>query len=558
MADLCCGSAGFTIAGHQTGRFTTVYLNDMDKDCRRIGAANHLNVDCRPLADVPDSDLPRDVDLITAGPPCQSFSAAGSRRGLGDPRADTFEHVFRVAKTCQPRWLACENVPGLLRMQGGAVFEHIQALAQQYLPGWPLKWTVYDTATHTMLPQHRERLYMVWFRESSDADRFVFAEPAVVQRSVQSLLLNEGVGDQYYNVDKKLAERAGADVVVARGWSGRTPRVYTIVPTLTTNHQTPVVVDSRGPRRLTPRECFRLQGFPDTYQMGDLGDGALYRIAGNAVTVPVAELVLESMAALVPERSGQENEVVSAARPNPMHVKVPPPFGYPGGKSRAVPVLDQLLVTHFPQARTGDASNEICILSTGRVQQKPRLEPARMPGAGDPIDAYFTNPEVIEHCVAALLRVLPTDSTYVDFSAGVNDFAVQLGKPYAAYDLVPYPRTRGDVHIGNWLEVQELPARVAGDNLCIGFNPPFGYQQTTLNKFVRHAASFQPRWIALLSPTNHSLLKDEARWYEIVHAEQLPHNSFYLPGSGEPFSYPCKFTIFRRRDQASEWRREPV
>ena len=170
------------------------------------------------------------------------------------------------------------------------------------------------------------------------------------------------------------------------------------------------------------------------------------------------------------------------------------------------------------------------------------------------VDAYFTKPEVIDECVRSLTQVLPRDSQYIDFSAGLNQFAEQLGLPYVSYDIRAYEGAVGQVVVQDWLQLPSLPASIGGaplgDNLCAGFNPPFGYRHALVNRFVAKAASFGVRWLCLLCPVAYEMLARERSWYEEVSSVSLSHEAFYLPESGQGFAYPCKFCVYRRRQAA--------
>ena len=313
LLELCAGTGGFTVAARDL--FTPVWANDWDRASKRLYKVNHPGVhfDGRPIEDVPLTDLPAPgtIDLITAGFPCQPYSIEGDKLALSDPRADVFEHILRVVQHLQPRWLVCENVPHLVEMNGGAAWESLQRKAQTYLPGWHCEWTRYNTRLHSTVPQNRERVYIVWFRDSESERPFTFNKPAgLTTRHVSDLLEPEVHHKYYYD-----SARPGPSAMIVREAKEsvhETGIVYQrrrnnklrenmsgVIPTLMRQHglSVPIVRDGKGVRRLTPRECFRAQGFPETYQFGKLSDTSLYELAGNAVTVPIAELVLKSLLA---------------------------------------------------------------------------------------------------------------------------------------------------------------------------------------------------------------------------------------------------------------------
>ena len=315
LVDLCAGSGAFSLVAHRLG-FTTVWANDF---CPKAAACFSANVrdcpiDTRPLETVPLSELPRSATLVCGGFPCQPWSTGSAQRlGHADPRARVLASILAVAARTQPRWLVCENVPGLLSLDRGKAFERVLSLAKAVLPAYQPKWTKYDTAAHTGVPQHRQRVYIVWFKEAADFDAFQFPHPAPPLQKVSDLLEPEAdVPDWCYYADREgdYAQTVLREVVLPvrttqvaynrlRDGTMRQNR-RGVVPCLmsgmgTGGNDLPVVLDDRGARMLTPREVFRYQGFPDSYVLPKLAPNALYKVGGNAVSVGVVEIVLRAL-----------------------------------------------------------------------------------------------------------------------------------------------------------------------------------------------------------------------------------------------------------------------
>jgi DNA (cytosine-5)-methyltransferase 1 len=326
MIDLCCGTGAFSIAAKKTGCFRTVYANDVDPVCAEMFHSNfpRVKIDIRPIGQVDVDDLPTPhIDLICAGAPCQPYSIEGKRQGLADPRANVFRQILMLAGQLRPRWLVCENVSGLLTMNGGAVFRTVRNNASKHLPGYQCAWQVYDTAKHTGIPHHRPRVYIIWFRDDSDFKAHQFIVPQNVKlkpvssvlQSVSAVQSQERANEEpFYYSGSNGRESAwsrrflqtvrspvhGTNVVYQRRRDGVRQNKSGMVPCLTASmssvREVPVIKDTHGVRMLTPRECFRLQGFSDTYKLPTtLRPSQLYKLAGNAVTVAVAELVLKSL-----------------------------------------------------------------------------------------------------------------------------------------------------------------------------------------------------------------------------------------------------------------------
>jgi DNA (cytosine-5)-methyltransferase 1 len=154
------------------------------------------------------------------------------------------------------------------------------------------------------IPQNRERVYIVGFRNKSYYEKFTFPNP--VKRTVQVIdLLEESVPEKYYYNGKPLYERL-KNFVVDEGTVYQWRRQYVrenksgVCPTLTANmgtggHNVPIIKDKKGIRKLTPLECARIQGFPHDYKLPKLADSALYKQFGNSVSVPVVTAVAKEM-----------------------------------------------------------------------------------------------------------------------------------------------------------------------------------------------------------------------------------------------------------------------
>jgi DNA (cytosine-5)-methyltransferase 1 len=155
------------------------------------------------------------------------------------------------------------------------------------------------------VPQNRERIYIVGFKEKKHLENFDFPKPKKLEVRVKDLL-EKDVDQKYYYEGKPLYERIKDDVVsedTVYQWRRKYVRENkkSVCPTLTANmgmggHNVPIIKDSKGIRKLTPLECFRIQGFPKSFSLPkDLSDSALYKQAGNSVTVTVLEAVAEEM-----------------------------------------------------------------------------------------------------------------------------------------------------------------------------------------------------------------------------------------------------------------------
>jgi len=313
MIDLFAGTGAFSSAFESTNAVQCVFANDMVPWSKVIYDANHSSsvVLLQDLNTVPTEEIPRH-DLLTGGFPCQPFSIAGKREGFDDARSNVFWKILEIIDHHRPRALVLENVKNLVSHDEGRTFTTIKENVEQR--GYHLRYKVLDTAEITGVPQHRERIYLVCLKEKAVFDRFSLDFPLVERRLITELLEPaSAIPDKYYYTAKSAAWRLISEGVTERGVVYQYRRVYVranksgVCPTLTANmgsggDNVGIVLDERGIRKLTPRECFRFQGFPDSYILPEkLADCNLYKLAGNAVSHPVVKLIADRLVPLLLE-----------------------------------------------------------------------------------------------------------------------------------------------------------------------------------------------------------------------------------------------------------------
>ena len=233
------------------------------------------------------------IDLLVGGTPCQSFSVAGLRKGLDDPRGNLMLTYLAIAERYQPRWLVWENVPGVLSSNGGRDFgTFLTALGQL---GYGFAYRVLD-AQYFGVAQRRRRVFVVgylgdWRRAAAVLfeRESLSGHPAPSRETRQEVAktLTRGVGQRYDPETEKLP--------IAFGWQNSAKQGDSVsghvTPTLDKS-KTPAVQYGSKVRRLTPQECERLQGFPDDYTLipyrnKSAADGPRYKAIGNSMAVPV-------------------------------------------------------------------------------------------------------------------------------------------------------------------------------------------------------------------------------------------------------------------------------
>jgi len=245
-------------------------------------------------------------NLLCGGFPCQPFSIAGEQKGFDDKRSNVFWTVIEILKKHTPEVIILENVKHLKSHDKGNTYRVIENALRE--TGYHIKTAILDTNIVTGVPQHRERIYIVGFLDKEKCDKFNFDFPKQKQRKINDML-EKSVEDKYYYTDRlKVYDviQRGVTKSVTENVIYQYRRYYVrenksnCCPTLTANmggggHNVPLLKDDKGIRKLTPRECFNLQGFSKDYKLPDICDSELYKLAGNAVSVPVVSLLVNKL-----------------------------------------------------------------------------------------------------------------------------------------------------------------------------------------------------------------------------------------------------------------------
>ena len=299
MIDLCAGTGAFSLAFENTTKVRVVYANDMVKESKQVYDANfEEKLSLCDLHSVKAEDVPPH-DILTAGFSCQPFSVAGKQEGFDDERSNIFWKIVEIVKCHRPSCILLENVKNLATHNKGQTFKTIlDAFTNE---GYHIKHKVLDTCKVTNTPQHRERIYIACFKHKTHYDAFEF-DFAPVKTSCVSTCLERGqVDPKYYYTNKLGVYNLVADSVTKPNTIYQLRRVYVrenkngVCPTLTANmgtggHNVPLIKVADGIRKLTPRECFNFQGFPETYVLpNEVSNSKLYKLAGNAVSYPVVQ-----------------------------------------------------------------------------------------------------------------------------------------------------------------------------------------------------------------------------------------------------------------------------
>ena len=299
--DLFSGIGGFSLAIKQAGiKHGWHGYSDIDKYANKI-FGRHFNEAEKlgRIESIQPRDLPR-LDLVTFGFPCQDLSIAGKRGGLTASRSGLFFEAMRIIRAKRPRYIIFENVKGLLSSNEG--YDFIICLQEIADFGYDGQWQLLNT--RWFLPQNRERIFFVGhirgesrpeifpIGESNSRDNELELQGETADIEGQAMYDSEDRGGcsllgNQINILGNLKGEDGHEVHNVHDPNG-------IAPTVRWNHNCSSIVASTKIRRLTPKECCRLQGFPDDW-CDDQSDTQKYKQLGNAVSVPVVQAIMEKL-----------------------------------------------------------------------------------------------------------------------------------------------------------------------------------------------------------------------------------------------------------------------
>jgi len=305
VAGLFGGVGGIELGFKQAG-FDVVFANEIDAKAAITYKENHdhpLLVD--DIHNVKGEQLPS-IDILVGGFPCQAFSIAGYRKGFEDDRGNLFFEILRLALEKNPRVLLLENVKNLVGHDQGNTFRVINEALEAN--GYHVDHKVLNGSEYGNVPQNRERIYIVAFKNISDLEKFSFPQPISLTKRLSDVIDFENKVDDifYYTPEKCKFYDQLVPEITSKNTIYQWRRKYVrenksgVVPTLTANmgtggHNVPLIYTDFGIRKLTPKECFNVQGFPDDFKLPELANSHLYKQAGNSVVVPVIKRIAENI-----------------------------------------------------------------------------------------------------------------------------------------------------------------------------------------------------------------------------------------------------------------------
>jgi DNA (cytosine-5)-methyltransferase 1 len=291
-----------------------VMTSEWDKFAQQTYSANFGETPLGDINEIPNKQIP-EHDLLIAGFPCQPFSIAGvsKKNALGrahgfacETQGTLFFEIQRIVKSKKPRVFLLENVKHLLHHNKGQTYAVIEEVLKKELK-YKIFPRVYDS--QVVVPQHRERLFIIGFRDKIDADRFEPVEPkgkhprlgTILEKNVDSKYT---LSDHLWNYLQDYKEKHRSR---GNGFGYNLYEESDVTGTLSARYYkdgAEILIKQNGlnPRRLTPRECARLMGFPDSFKI-PVSDTQAYKQFGNSVVVPLVTIIASGLVRQLAEDS---------------------------------------------------------------------------------------------------------------------------------------------------------------------------------------------------------------------------------------------------------------
>ncbi len=305
--DLFAGIGGFRIALENFGG-TCVFSSEWDKNSQETYVTNFWETPHGDITKINEQRIPHH-DVLCAGFPCQAFSISGKRLGFNDTRGTLFKDIARIAKYHQPKILFLENVKNLLKHNKGNTITVIKNTLKEI--GYSSFMKILRSSDYN-LPQARERVYIIAFRKDLEVKDFIFPAPIRIFKTIEEILEPEESVDpkcyinrkdiNIYENKKNVTDPRSPLQIGTINKGGQGERIYSI-------HASGITLSAYGGgaasktgaylvngkvRKLTPRECARLQGFPENFIIHPNRNIA-YKQFGDSVSVPVLKAIFKNV-----------------------------------------------------------------------------------------------------------------------------------------------------------------------------------------------------------------------------------------------------------------------
>lgn len=311
LISLFSGAGGLDMGFHKAG-FKTIWANDYDKHIVP-SYKNHfpkVAFDDRSITVVDNYDIPK-AEGIIGGPPCQSWSEAGAKRGVDDPRGKLFFEYIRILEHVQPKFFVAENVSGILHSRNKEAFKNIVTLFEK--AGYDVFWKQLNASDYNV-PQDRQRVFVVGFRKDLKIN-FKFPSPQKSKKTLKdaiydlkdiplgrsSIISNHEITDTGYSSMFMSRNRVRAwdeqsyTVVAMDRQTPLHPQAPKMLTTSEKDKRIFVPGMEHKYRRFSIRECARIQTFPDNYKFIYSHPRNGYKMVGNAVPVNLASAIAKQI-----------------------------------------------------------------------------------------------------------------------------------------------------------------------------------------------------------------------------------------------------------------------
>ncbi len=302
--DLFAGLGGFRLALESLGA-NCVYSSEIDSSVKEVYKINFNEMPDGDITKVNENEIP-EHDILCAGFPCQAFSISGKKLGFNDARGTLFFDVARIVKAKKPKVVFLENVKNFSTHDNGKTLKVVKSTMEEI--GYDFNYSVLNSADYG-LPQNRERIYMVCFRKDLKIQNFKFPEPIKLTKHLEDFLLDENsitnLSELFIErddlqlkktINEKYSSRPIRVGMVNKGGQGE--RIYSpkgIAITFSANgggvfSKTGGYLIDGKIRKLHPRECANIMGFPESFKIHEKRNQA-YKHFGNSVVVDVLQII---------------------------------------------------------------------------------------------------------------------------------------------------------------------------------------------------------------------------------------------------------------------------
>jgi DNA (cytosine-5)-methyltransferase 1 len=309
--DLFAGIGGFRIALESFGA-NCVFSSEWDKYAQKVYEKNFGELPSGDITQISEMDIP-DHDILCGGFPCQPFSISGKQKGFEDTRGTLFFDIARIIEYHRPQVLFLENVRNFSTHDEGKTLRIVESTLHDL--GYSIFYKVLN-ASNFGLPQNRERIYIVGFRSDLEIDNFKFPKETNIPIKIKDIILSDDETEKYRivrdDVYLKSNVRISRDIfgnyplepirIGSINKGGQGERIYHELGHAITlsaygggiGAKTGVYVINDKIRKLAPRECARLQGYPDSFMI-DSSDNQAYKQFGNSVPINVLKAILKEI-----------------------------------------------------------------------------------------------------------------------------------------------------------------------------------------------------------------------------------------------------------------------